>query len=57
VIEAAMGPLMIIDVTPAIEGTLGFSQIMQWPEGQHFIAEAAMETFVLATALGMVGRE
>src|SRR5262249_14425973 len=49
-------PLRVVDVAPAIEGTFGSGEIGERRAGQHFGFEAAMEAFVLAHGLRMIGR-
>ena len=50
-----MRPLRVVDVAPAVEGALGSGEIGKGWAGQHLGLEAAVEAFVLAHGLRMIG--
>ena len=52
-----MRALCVVDPAPVLEGSFGSGEIDEWRPGQHFGFEAAMEAFVLAHGLRMIGRE
>src|SRR5882724_9223126 len=53
--ERFMRPLEIVDFAPGIEGALRLGEIAEVAQCEHLGVERAMEAFVLAAALRMVG--
>jgi hypothetical protein len=54
-LERLVRPLSVVDHAPVIEGALGSGEIGKGRSGQRFGFEAAMEAFVLAHGLRMIG--
>jgi len=54
-LERFMRPLRVVDIAPAVEGALGSGEIGKGWAGQHLSLEAAVEAFVLAHGLWMIG--
>ena len=54
-LERLVRSLRVVDVAPAIEGTLGGGEIGKERTGQHLGLETAVEAFVLAHGLRMIG--
>ena len=50
-----MRPLGVVDDAPALEGALGSGEIGKGRTGQHLGLEGAVEAFVLALGLRMIG--
>jgi hypothetical protein len=54
-LERLVRLLGVVDVAPAVEGALGSGEIGEGRSGQYLGLEAAMEAFVLAHGLWMIG--
>src|SRR6202162_6063323 len=54
-IDRLMGPLIIVDVPPPVEGALTLGQVREVTSVQDLGLERAMEAFVLALRLGVIG--
>src|SRR5665647_228891 len=54
-LERLVRPLRVVDVAPAVEGAFGGGEIDEGRAGQHLGLEAAVEAFVLAHGLWMIG--
>src|SRR5216684_8195240 len=54
-LERLVRPLRVVDVAPAVEGAFGGDEIGEGRAGQHLGLEAAVEAFVLAHGLWMIG--
>src|SRR3546814_19143871 len=53
--DALMGALVVVDLAPLVERLLRLGQPGQRGESEDLGLEAAVEAFVFAAALGMVG--
>jgi len=54
-LQSLMGPLMVIDLAPALEGRLGMRQMLETFAIEDFSLQRAMETLLLAVGLRVIG--